>query len=116
MSCKVKYNQDMGYVKKEVNLALEMGCKDELNKLLQDWIKVKERIIHNNLSKSNKKNLSNISYPCQVCIKSAFKKRVKSVLENTTIKYHNKSKEKICVTANYILLIFLILLIFIHSK
>lgn len=45
LSHKVKYNQGIGYAKKAVNLALETGCEDELNKLLQDWIKVKERTI-----------------------------------------------------------------------
>ncbi|PKK62351.1 hypothetical protein RhiirC2_790510 [Rhizophagus irregularis] len=97
---KVKYNQDIGYAKKAVNLALEMGCEDELNKLLQNWIKVKERTIRDNLSKSNKENLPNISNPRQVRTKGAPKKCVKSTLENTTTKYHNKGKEKIYVTAN----------------
>jgi hypothetical protein len=99
LSHKVKYNQGIGYAKKAVNLALEMGCEDELNKLLQDWIKVKERTIRDNLSKSNKENLPNISNPRQVRTKGAPKKRVKSALENTT-KYHNKGKEKIRATAN----------------
>ncbi|CAB4382816.1 unnamed protein product [Rhizophagus irregularis] len=90
----------IGYAKKAVNLALEMGCEDELNKLLQNWIKVKERTIRDNLSKSNKENLPNISNPRQVRTKGAPKKCVKSTLENTTTKYHNKGKEKIYVTAN----------------
>ncbi|CAB4442956.1 unnamed protein product [Rhizophagus irregularis] len=100
LSHKVKYNQGIRYAKKAVNLALEMGCEDELNKLLQDWIKVKERTIRDNLSKSNKENLPNISNPRLVRTKGAPKKRVKSALENTTTKYHNKGKEKIYATAN----------------
>ena len=100
LSHKVKYNQGIGYAKKAVDLALEMGCENELNKILQDWIKSKERIICDNLSKSNKENLPNISNPHQVRTKGAPKKRIKSTLENTTAKSHDKGKEKIHATAN----------------
>ena len=93
LSHQVKYNQGIGYAKRAVDLALEIGCENELNKLLQNWIKEKERVIHDSLSKSNKKNLPNISNPHQVRTKGAPKKRVKSVLENTAAKFRNR---KIC--------------------
>ena len=77
-----------------------MGCENKLNKILQDWIKAKERIIRDNLSKSNKENFPNISNPYQVRTKGAPKKRIKSTLENTTAKSRDKGKEKIRATAN----------------
>ena len=62
LSHKAKYNQGFGYAKKAVNLALEIGCEDELNLLLQCWIKEKEKEIDDkNKSEFNKKNLPNIS-------------------------------------------------------
>ncbi|CAG8749599.1 9498_t:CDS:2, partial [Racocetra fulgida] len=63
LTCQAKYNQGFGYAKKAVELALETGYKNELNKLLQNWIKETERKIHYNLNKPNKENLPNISNP-----------------------------------------------------
>src|ERR1044071_7827332 len=57
LSYKAKYNKGSGYAKKAINLALEMGCEGELNKLLQYWIKNKER---ENKDISDKENFLNI--------------------------------------------------------
>ncbi|RIB06142.1 hypothetical protein C2G38_2217854 [Gigaspora rosea] len=43
MNRQVKYNQGFGYAKKAVKLALETGLENELNKLLQNWIKEMEK-------------------------------------------------------------------------
>ena len=48
---RVKYSQGLGYAKKALNLALENGCENELNKLLQHWIKEKEKEIYNESNK-----------------------------------------------------------------
>jgi hypothetical protein len=75
-------SQGLGYAKKALNLALENGWENELNKLLQHWIKEKEKEIFDNLeNESNKENLPNISNPHQTCTKGAPKKRIKSTLE-----------------------------------
>src|SRR5439155_11829397 len=70
LSRQVRYNQGFGYAKRAVNLALEIGCENELNKLLQDWIKEKER----EKIESNKENLPIISNPHQTRTKGAPKK------------------------------------------
>src|SRR6266498_3861545 len=91
----VKYNQGFGYAKRIIDLALEIGCEDDLNNLLQNWIKKKEKERIDNLkSDSNNENLSNISNPHQTHTKGASKKRVKSALEDITTKYVNKGKNK----------------------
>ena len=36
LSHQAKYNQGFGYAKQTVNIALEISCKNELNKLLKD--------------------------------------------------------------------------------
>lgn len=77
LSHQVKYSQGLGYAKKALNLALENSCENELNKLLQHWIKEKEKEIY----ESNKENLPNISNPRQTRTKGAPKKRIKSTLE-----------------------------------
>ncbi len=91
----VKYNQGFGYAKRAIDLALEIGCEDDLNNLLQNWIKKKEKKRIDNLkSDSNNENLPNISNPHQTHMKGAPKKRVKSALEGTTTKHVNKGKNK----------------------
>jgi hypothetical protein len=63
-------------------LALEIGCEDELNTLLQCWVKDKEKKIHDrNEIESNKENWLNISNPYQTRTKGASKKRMKNALE-----------------------------------
>src|SRR6185312_4653345 len=94
LSHKAKYNQGIGYAKKAVNLALEMKCEDELNELLQCWIRDKEKELPTNQRNSNKENLPNISNPHKTRTKGAPKKRIKSALENTT----NKGKGKAITT------------------
>ena len=59
LSRQVKYNQGFGYAKQAVDLVLEIGCENELNKLLQGWIKEKER----KKSESDKEDLPIISNP-----------------------------------------------------
>ena len=82
LSQRVKYSQGLGYAKKALNLTLENGWENELNKLLQHWIKEKEKEIFDNLeNESNKENLPNISNPHQTCTKGAPKKRIKGTLE-----------------------------------
>lgn len=91
----VKYNQGFGYAKRAIDLALEIGCEDDLNNLLQNWIKKKEKERIDNLkSDSNNENLPNISNPHQTHTKGAPKKRVKSALEGITTKHVNKGKNK----------------------
>jgi len=66
LSHKVKYNQGFGYAKRAINLALEIGCEDELNTLLQHWVRDKEKEIHvQNESELNKEILPNITNPYQ---------------------------------------------------
>lgn len=87
MSHKAKYNKGFGYAKKAINLALEMGCEDELNELLQRWIRDKEK---ENKKVSDKENLLNINNPYKTRTKGAPKKRLKSAVEDVTSKYINK--------------------------
>ncbi|CAB5360724.1 unnamed protein product [Rhizophagus irregularis] len=107
LSNQAKYSQGLGYAMKALNLALENGCENELNRLLQHWIKDKEKEIYvNQENESNKENLSNISNPYKTRTKGALKKkRIKSTLENKH--YHNenmhttiKSHAIIKITAN----------------
>ncbi|CAG8811772.1 9511_t:CDS:2, partial [Racocetra persica] len=86
-----KYNQGFGYAKKAVELAFKTGYKNELNKLLQDWIEKTERKIHYNLNKLNKKNLPNISNSYLTHTKGISKKYIKSAFENSISKYQGKS-------------------------
>jgi len=87
LSHKAKYNKGFGYAKKAINLALEMGCEDELNELLQRWIRDKEK---ENKKVSDKENLLNINNPYKTRTKGAPKKRLKSAVEDVTSKYINK--------------------------
>ncbi|PKY59220.1 hypothetical protein RhiirA4_481795 [Rhizophagus irregularis] len=107
LSNQVKYGQGLGYAKKALNLALENGCENELNRPLQHWIKDKEKEIYvNQENESNKENLLNISNPYKTRTKGTpKKKRIKSTLENKH--YHNenmhttiKSHAIIKITAN----------------
>ncbi|POG81821.1 hypothetical protein GLOIN_2v1470367 [Rhizophagus irregularis DAOM 181602=DAOM 197198] len=107
LSNQVKYSQGLGYAKKALNLALENSCENELNRLLQHWIKDKKKEIYvNQENESNKENLLNISNPYKTRTKGApKKKRIKSTLENKH--YHNenmhttiKSHAIIKITAN----------------
>jgi len=75
LSHQAKYNQGFGYTKKAIGLALEIGCEDELNGMLQRWIREKER------SRIGKENLPDISNPHETRTKGAPKKRIKSALE-----------------------------------
>ena len=90
LSRQVKYNQGFGYAKRAVDLALEIGCENELNKILQNWIKEKEK----EKSGSNKENQPIISNSYQMCTKGALKKHIKSALENTTTKQQRINKGK----------------------
>jgi len=95
LSHKAKYNQGFGYAKRAINLALEIGCENELNSLLQCWIKEKEKEIDDkNKNESNKENLPDISNPYQTRTKGAPKKRMKSALEKGKTIYTNKGKGK----------------------
>src|SRR5688572_18487633 len=95
LSHQVKYNQGFGYAKRAIELALEIDCEDDLNSLLQNWIKKKEKERSDNLkSDSNNENLPNISNPHQTHTKGASKKHVKSALEGITTKRVNKGKNK----------------------
>ena len=95
LSHKAKYNKDFRYAKKAINLALEIGCENELNSLLQCWIKEKEKEIDDkNKNESNKENLPDISNPYQTRTKGAPKKRMKSALEKGKTIYTNKGKGK----------------------
>ena len=75
LSHQAKYNQGFGYAKKAIGLALETGCKDELNEMLQRWIREKER------SRIGKENLPEINNPHETRTKGAPRKRMKSALE-----------------------------------
>ena len=76
LSCQTKYNQGFGYVKRAIELALEIGY--ELNGFLQSWISEKQ----NEIRDSNKKNLLNVSNPYQTRIKGILrKKHVKNALK-----------------------------------
>ena len=81
LSCKAKYNQGFGYAKKAVGLALEIGCEDELNEMLQRWIREKENETRSRQLETNKENLPNISNPYQTRIKGAPSKRIKNASE-----------------------------------
>ena len=60
-----------------------MGCEDELNGILQSWIKEKEKERQNETltCNSNKENLPNVSNSYRTRTKGAPKKRVKNALE-----------------------------------
>jgi len=75
LSHQAKYNQGFSYAKKAIGLALETGCEDELNKMLQRWIREKER------SRIGKENLPEINNPHEMRTKGAPRKRMKSALE-----------------------------------
>ncbi|CAG8597395.1 9900_t:CDS:2 [Cetraspora pellucida] len=94
LSCQIKYNQGLGYAKKAVDLALETGYENELNKLLRDWINETERKMSYNLNESNNKNLSNITNPYLTRMKDASKKCLKSILENYVFKHHNQKTDE----------------------
>ncbi|CAG8725602.1 6976_t:CDS:2, partial [Funneliformis mosseae] len=81
LSHQAKYNQGFGYAKKAIGLALEIGCKDELNNMLQRWIREKENEISFRQLEINKENLPNISNPYQTRTKGAPRKHIKSALE-----------------------------------
>ncbi|CAG8740653.1 17156_t:CDS:2 [Cetraspora pellucida] len=89
----VKYNKEFEYTKKAVNLSLEISYENELNKILQDWIKKKEKI-YNNINEFNKENLPDISNSYLMQTKDAPKKCIKSMLENKTSKCYNKKTDK----------------------
>jgi hypothetical protein len=84
LSHKAKYNKGFGYAKKAIGLALEMGCENEINEILQSWIRKKEGEIRD--SQLERENLPNVSNPYQTRTKGAPKKRVKNVLEDITTK------------------------------
>jgi hypothetical protein len=67
-----------------------MGCEDELNGILQSWIKEKEKERQNETltCNSNKENLPNVSNPHRTRTKGAPRKRIKNVLEE------NQSQKK----------------------
>src|SRR3954452_12031183 len=75
LSHQAKYNQGFDYAKKAIGLALETGCEDELNEILQRWIREKER------SRIDKENLPEINNPYETRTKCAPRKRMKSALE-----------------------------------
>ena len=60
-----------------------MGCEDELNGILQSWIKEKEKERQSEIltCNSNKENLPNVSNPYRTRTKGAPRKRVKNALE-----------------------------------
>ncbi|CAB4475414.1 unnamed protein product [Rhizophagus irregularis] len=60
LSHKAKYNQGFGYAKKAIGLALEIGCEDELNGMLQRWIREKENETRSRQLEIDKENLPNI--------------------------------------------------------
>ncbi|PKK60259.1 hypothetical protein RhiirC2_856939 [Rhizophagus irregularis] len=82
LSHKAKYNQDFGYAKKAIRLALEIGCEDELNGMLQRWIREKKNETRSRQLEISKKNLPNISNPYQTRIKGAPRKHIKNALED----------------------------------
>ncbi|CAG8780041.1 17000_t:CDS:2, partial [Cetraspora pellucida] len=75
-----------------INLALQMGCKDEINQILQHWIKEKEKKICDEQLEDelefSKENRPCISNPYQTRIKGAQKKH-KNILNDVT-KDHKK--------------------------
>uniref|UniRef100_U9SYN6 Uncharacterized protein n=1 Tax=Rhizophagus irregularis (strain DAOM 181602 / DAOM 197198 / MUCL 43194) TaxID=747089 RepID=U9SYN6_RHIID len=78
-------------------MSLELGCENEINEILQSWIRKKEREIRDKQQGCTigfKENLPNISSPHQARTKGAPKKRVKNALENTTIKYNNNKNRQ----------------------
>ncbi|PKY63492.1 hypothetical protein RhiirA4_492629, partial [Rhizophagus irregularis] len=93
------YNEGFGYAKRAIGLSLELRCENEINEILQSWIRKKEiEIRDRQLGRiiGSKENLPNISNPHQTRTKGTSKKRVKNALENTTIKYsNNKNKQDI---------------------
>ncbi|CAG8675883.1 14424_t:CDS:2 [Rhizophagus irregularis] len=100
LSRKAKYNEGFDYAKRAIGLSLELRCENEINEILQSWIRKKEIEIRNRqLGRiiGSKENLPNISNPHhQTRTKGAPKKRVKNALENTTIKYsNNKNRQDI---------------------
>ncbi|CAB4491542.1 unnamed protein product [Rhizophagus irregularis] len=82
LSHKAKYNQGFGYMKKAIRLALEIGCTDELNGMLQRWIREKENETRSRQLEIDKENLPNISNPYQTRIKGAPRKHIKNALED----------------------------------
>jgi hypothetical protein len=81
VSRQAKYNQGFGYAKKAVGLSLEIGCEDELNEMLQRWIREKEYETRSRQLETNKENLPNISNPYQTRTKGAPRKRIKNASE-----------------------------------
>jgi hypothetical protein len=81
LSHQAKYNRGFGYAKKAIGLALEIGCEDELNGMLQRWIREKENETRSRQLEINKENLPNISNPYQTRTKGAPRKRIKNALE-----------------------------------
>ncbi|CAB4392594.1 unnamed protein product, partial [Rhizophagus irregularis] len=71
-----------GYAKKAIRLALEIGCEDELNGMLQRWIREKKNETRSRQLEISKKNLPNISNPYQTRIKGAPRKHIKNALED----------------------------------
>ncbi|PKC02002.1 hypothetical protein RhiirA5_381296, partial [Rhizophagus irregularis] len=97
LSHKAKYNEGFGYAKKAIGMSLELGCENEINEILQSWIRKKEREIRDKQQGCTigfKENLPNISNPHQARTKGAPKKRVKNALKNTTIKYNNNKNRQ----------------------
>ncbi|CAB5186867.1 unnamed protein product [Rhizophagus irregularis] len=97
LSHKAKYNEGFGYAKKAIGMSLELGCENEINEILQSWIRKKEREICDKQQGCTiwfKENLPNISNPHQARTKGAPKKRVKNALKNTTIKYNNNKNRQ----------------------
>ncbi|RIA79304.1 hypothetical protein C1645_794590 [Glomus cerebriforme] len=75
LSNQAKYNQGFSYMKKAIGLALEIGCEDELNEMLQGWIREKEH------SRIGKENLPEINNPYETRTKGTPRKRMKNALE-----------------------------------
>src|SRR5277367_5618593 len=94
LSHKAKYNRGFGYAKKAIELSLDVGCEDEINGILQGWIKKKESEIHGRNLESNKENLPNISNPHQTRTKGAPKKRIKNALERATTKSRKQAGKR----------------------
>ena len=97
LSRKAKYNEGFGYAKRAIGLSLELRCEDEINEILQGWIRKKEIEIRDKQLGciiGSKENLPNISNPHQVRTKGAPKKRVKNALESTTTKHSNKKNRQ----------------------
>ncbi|RIA95156.1 hypothetical protein C1645_758340, partial [Glomus cerebriforme] len=75
LSNQAKYNQGFSYAKKAIELALKIGCEDELNKILQEWIREKER------SRIGKENLPEINNSYETCTKGTLRKCMKNALK-----------------------------------